>query len=685
VLQPESGHQANRVDLSSLDDSTKGVSRRVIAPAGRERRTVRLPRSLPRVRPVAEPISSANAGFFGGGGFYLRVGILAAGAITIFGLLALRLWSLQVLQGPRYAHQAARQTFRYVDLPAPRGPILDAKGRLLVGTQGQVVLTADVDTLGKIDAHGRWHPSPRGRALLRRVARLTGTSASLLVRRVGRSVVRSPYAPAIVVPHLSRMLSQFLNERARAFPGLHVVSLPSREYPQGAFGTEFLGLNGEVTQDELKAHQYPHVKPGEVVGQSGVEATYDRWLNGGLQRNRVAVDSLGRAVGPLRALSEPAPRRGLQLTIDAHLQRVAEQAIKDGIGFAHKAGHTSASAGAVVVMNAHTGGLLALASYPGYNQVAAAQDPDYLARLLDHGGDAFLDRATQGIYPTGSTFKPIVAEGALATGLITPYTSLPCTPTYTVGNIVFKNVDPGVFASMSLPEALTVSCDTWFYRVGYMFDQRRVRTGALDMQRWARLLGIGHTTGIDLPAEAGGAVPDPTNIKRLQPSEPVWYPGQSVNLSIGQGLLQVTPLQLAVAYSALANGGTVVRPHVARALLTPRGDVAKLLRFPPRRHLHLTDLWSIREGLYDAANAPNGTSFPVFGGAGFPIKVVGKTGTAQAPGGDDHSWYASWAPAGNPQIVVIVLIEHGGFGAEAAAPAAREIYSAYFHLRAKKH
>ena len=657
----------------------------MIAPAGRERRTVRLPRSLPRVRPVAEPISSAHAGFFGGGGFYLRVGILAAVALSIFGLLALRLWSLQVLQGPRYAHQASRQTFRYVDLPAPRGPIVDARGRLLVGTTGREVLTADPDTLGTLDAHGRWTPTRHGRALLARAARLAGKSTASFVGRVRRSVLRSPYAPAIVVPRLPRALGLYLDERARAFPGLHVVSLPSRSYPQGAFGTEFLGLNGEITQDELKSRRYPHRKAGEVVGQSGVEATYDRWLNGGLQRNRVAVDSLGRAVGPLRALSEPAPRRGLQLTIDAHLQRVTEQAVKDGIAFAHKAGHYGATAGAAVVMNSRTGAVLALASYPGYNQVAAAQDPDYLARLLDHGGDAFLDRATQGIYPTGSTFKPIVAEAALSTGLITPYTSLQCTPTYTVGNIVFHNVDPGVFASMSLPEALTVSCDTWFYQVGYMFDQRRVATGALDMQRWARLLGIGHTTGIDLPAEAGGAVPDPTNIKRLQPSDPVWYPGQSVNLSIGQGLLQVTPLQLAVAYSALANGGTVVRPHVARALLTPRGDVAKLLRFPQRAHLHLKDVWAIREGLYNAANAPNGTSFPIFGGAGFPIKVVGKTGTAQAPGGDDHSWYASWAPAGNPKVVVVVLIEHGGFGAEAAAPAAREIYSAYFHLGKKKY
>ena len=656
--------------------------RRLIAPAGGERRTVRLPRTLPRVRPIAEPISSAHAGFFGGAGFYVRVGILLAAALFVFGLLALRLWSLQVLQGPRYAHQAARQTYRYVDLPAPRGAIIDAKGKLLVGTVGRLDLTADADALGKVNAHGRWSPTPHGRALLAHVARLTGRSTGLLVRRIRRSVFRSPYAPAVVVPNLKRPMAQFFDERARTFPGLHVAAFPAREYPQGAFGSEFLGLNGEVSKDELHQRLYRHRKPGEIVGQSGVEASYDRWLNGGLQRNRVAVDSLGRAVGPLRPLSLPEPRRGLQLTIDAHLQRVAVQAVRDGIGFAHAAGHWGARAGAAVVINPRTGAVLALASYPSYNQVAAADDPDYLAKLLDRGA-SFIDRATQGIYPVGSTFKPIVAEAGLASGLITPYSGLSCTPSYSVGGTTFNNVERGINATLDLPEALTVSCDTWFYRLGYMLYVRQVTTGNLDMQRWARALGLGHPTGVDLPAESSGTVPTPANIKRLQGGDPTWYPGQSVNLSIGQGYLQVTPLQLAVAYSALANGGTVVRPHVARALLTTRGDVARLLRFRPRAHLRMTDLWAIHQGLFSAAHASNGTSAAIFGN--FPIPVAGKTGTAQAPPGDDHSWYASWAPAGNPRVVVVVLIEHGGFGAEAAAPAAREIYSAYFHLGTTKH
>src|SRR5437764_691356 len=374
------------------------------SPAQR-RRPPRLPRSLSRGgRPIPEPISSAHAGFFGGAGFYLRVGILAAVALTAFGILALRLWSLQVLQGPRYSHLAQRQTFRYVDLPAPRAPIVDAKGKTLAGTTGRLVLTADAESLGRDVGRGRWVPTPHGRRLLQRVARLGDTNLPTLLERVRRSRIRSPWAPAVVLPHLTRAL-----------------------------------------------------------------------------------------------------------TIDARLQRAAEHAIRDGIAAAQKNGHADARNGAAVVMNAHTGGLLALASWPSFNQVAAADSPDYLARLLNPKSSlpGVFNLATEGLYPTGSTFKPIVAEAALSAGLITPYSGIPCTGTYTVGGHVFSNVESNVNAVMSLPEALTVSCDTWFYRVGSMFYRRQATTGQTDMQNWARMLGLGHTTGLDIPGEAGGGRPAP--------------------------------------------------------------------------------------------------------------------------------------------------------------------------------
>jgi penicillin-binding protein 2 len=235
---------------------------------------------------------------------------------------------------------------------------------------------------------------------------------------------------------------------------------------------------------------------------------------------------------------------------------------------------------------------------------------------------------------------------------------------------------------LNLPQALSSSCDTWFYRLGVMFDQRRVASGSLDMQRWARLLGLGHPTGFDVPGEASGVIPTPAWLRRTatEPWQRVWFTGYSVNLSIGQGQLAVTPLQLAVAYAAFANGGTVVRPHVADALLSSDGKVARRIRARPVRRLSLPGVWAIREGLYSAAH--EGTSASIF--SDFPIPVAGKTGTAETGRGTDHSWYASWAPAGDPKIVVVVLIENGGFGAEAAAPAARDIYRAYFGLKADR-
>jgi penicillin-binding protein 2 len=214
-----------------------------------------------------------------------------------------------------------------------------------------------------------------------------------------------------------------------------------------------------------------------------------------------------------------------------------------------------------------------------------------------------------------------------------------------------------------------------------MFYYQQLK-GHLYMQNWAQRLGVGHPTGFDVPGEAHGLVPTPAWLKRTfkEPGNRIWYEGYSVNLAVGQGQLAITPLQLAVAYSTLANGGTVVRPHVGKAVLNSSGQVVRELRFPARRHLRLTDTSTIRDGLI--AGAHSGTSAAVFGN--FPIQVAGKTGTAETRLGEsDHSWYASWAPAYNPKLVVVVLIEHGGFGAEAAAPAAKEIYSAYFRVKAK--
>jgi penicillin-binding protein 2 len=586
-------------------------------------------------------------------------------------LLALRAWSIQILHGPSYSSRASRQAFRTVDLVGPRGPIVDAKGRLLASTTGHVVVVADANTLGAFDTHG-WHATGAGVAALRRFSKLTHLSVATMVERIRRSVVRSPFAPAVVVPRPANGLAFYLDERAAAYPGFKATFVPSRLYPQGSFGSEFLGLLGEVSQQELGWKRYRGASPGEVVGQSGVEATYDPLLNRGFLRARLRVDSLGRIAGPLRVPRGKALPT-LRLTIDAQLQRAAQKAVQDGLRFARTAGHHP-TGGSAVVINPWTGGIYALASEPTYNQVAAANDPAYNSRLYTDPRHLLVNRAIAGVYPTGSTFKPIVAEAALSAGIISPSTPMLCSGSFDLGGTIFHNVEAGVFETMTLPTALSQSCDTWFYRLGdRIYASDPSRQGML-IQDWARKFGLGSRTGVDLTGDEAGLVPTPSWFAKNMGFP--WTEGQTINLAIGQGALQVSPLQLAVAYSALANGGTVVRPHVADAVL--RGQSVRRLRFKPVRKVKLVDLDAIRQGLYDAAHF--GTSASLF--ATFPVAVAGKTGTAEScQGCDDHSWYASWAPAGHPEVVVVVMIEHGGFGAEAAAPAAREIYQAFFHLK----
>ena len=590
-------------------------------------------------------------------------------------VLLLRAWSIQVLHGPQYTALANQQSFRTVDIPGPRGPIVDAKGRVLAGTTGRIVVVADVGALGSLDTHG-WHPSPIGFAALRKLSRLSHVRVSTMLTRIRRSVVRSPFAPAVVLPRPETGLAFYLDERAADYPGFKVTGQYSRSYPQGALGSEFLGMLGEVSQAELASPRYKHARPGVVVGQSGVEAVYDALLNPGYLRAHQRVDSMGRIAGSLqRGNLRSLPT--LQLTIDARIQRVAERAVRDSIALARANGHSDAAAGAAVVMNPRTGAIYAMVSVPGYNQVAAANDPAYRNALYaDHSlNPPLLNQATQGLYPTGSTFKPIVAEAALSLGLITPTSPLLCSGSFTIGGFTFHNVESGVYSSMTLPTALAESCDTWFYRLGERVFLAGGSRGQ-GIQQWAKKLGLGHSTGIDVPGEAPGLVPTPAWLQKTyhQP----WYEGQTINLSIGQGYLAVTPLQMAVAYSALANGGTVVTPHVGGAVL--RGSSVQPLEFKPVRKVKLTDIQAIRDGLYQAAHSPGGTSASLF--ADFPIPVAGKTGTAESGAGrSDHSWYASWAPANNPKVVVVVLIAHGGFGAQAAGPAAKEIYSAFFHVK----
>jgi penicillin-binding protein 2 len=332
-----------------------------------------------------------------------------------------------------------------------------------------------------------------------------------------------------------------------------------------------------------------------------------------------------------------------------------------------------------VAIDPWTGAIKALVSYPTFDQKRAADNPSYYSHVLNEKHTTpGLNRAIAGVYPTGSTFKPIISEAALSAGIITPYTPQACTGSFTLGNHTFYNVERGANETMTLPTALEQSCDTWFYRLGARIWEHDPAKKATLIQQWARKLGLGTRPPVDLTGAFAGYLPMPGKYFERLSGTP-YTEGQAVNLAVGQGALEVSPLQLAVAYSALINGGKVVRPHVGEAVISH--GVRHMLHFPPVRRVKLSPYtWAIRQGLYEAANSPLGTSGAVFGG--FHPTVAGKTGTAETCGVScpDHSWYASWAPSDHPKLVVVVMVEKGGFGAQAAAPAAKKIYQAYFHL-----
>jgi penicillin-binding protein 2 len=636
------------------------------------RRRPKLPRNLPGRRGL-QPYSRADAPYFRSPGFYVRIGGLAIVVAAGLSLLALRAWSIQVLHGKQYARAAHTQAFRTVDLLGERGAIVDDKMRLLAGTSGHVVIDADAASLGSRNAHGVWSPSPTGVQELRRLARLTGRRWGILAARIRSDVLHAPFAPAVVVAQPTAALAAYLQERPGEFPGFKVEGEAARSYPQGAFGSEFLGLLGQISEQELKSHAYKDAKAGEVVGQSGMEAAHDSLLNAGFVQAKIPVNSLGQIAGTLRVPPQKQPPT-LQLSIDMPLQKAAQKALLYGMEQSRLNGYSPTGASAVAI-DPWTGAVKAIVSYPTFNEKLAAEKPSYYAQLSKETKTTpLLNRAIGGAYPTGSTFKPIIAEAALSAGLITPSTPLACTGSFTLGGTIFHNVEAGVDESMTLPTALEQSCDTWFYRLGDLVYAHDPRAQGTLIQNWASKLGLGKQPAGDLTGATSGYLPRPGKTFDRVNGSP-WTEGQTINLAIGQGRLQVSPLQLAVAYSALVNGGTVVRPHVGEAVI--QNGVKRMLHYKPVRKLKLSPYtWAIKEGLYEAANDPGGTSQPVF--AGFPIKVAGKTGTAEPD--PVSSWYASWAPYSHPKLLVVVNVEHGGYGAEAAAPTAKKIYEAYFHL-----
>ncbi|MDX6602472.1 MAG: penicillin-binding protein 2 [Solirubrobacterales bacterium] len=590
----------------------------------------------------------------------LRLALFGGFAVALFAILFLRLWLLQVLDGDEYLAEAKNNRTRSFRTGAPRGEILDRNGKLLVANRTSLALQVNPRKLPA-------DPAER-RAELSRLADLTHSTLRRVRRTMQEELKLAPAAPVTLRRDVGHYLVYYLQENQERFPGVEVQRVFVRAYPDGTLAAHILGNVGEISPEELKDPRYHGLLAGDEIGQDGVEDTYDRYLRGRPGLTRIQVDALGEPTPNGRLVAKPpAPGDNLKLSIDTDVQAAGEAALA-----------AQGLPGGFITMDVHSGEILGLGSFPSF-EPALFTRPLTQAQVNEtyrNPSAPLADRAISGLYPTGSTFKIITALAALENGVITPSEAIYDSGSITVGGQPFQNAGGAAFGSVSLVPALQVSSDVYFYTLGLrMWD-----TG--DLQHWGHALGIGRPTGLDLPGAAEGLLPSQRWRNQLYEeggTDRPWSAGDNIQLATGQGDLQTNPLQMAIAYAALGNGGTIVTPHVGKEVTDAAGRVLKEFAPPPRRQVHIDPEYrsAILEGLHEAAQVNGGTSFGVFGN--FPVPVAGKTGTAQRDGHEDQSWYLVLAPYPNPKIVTAVTIEEGGFGADAAAPAALQILEAYFN------
>ncbi len=599
-----------------------------------------------------------------GNGLALRIAVLGGFAVALFAILFFRLWNLQVIDGDSYLAEAQNNRTREYKVIAPRGDILDRDGNVLVDNRTSLALVVDTAQLPDDEAEAN--------AELEELGGLVNMSLKKVKRTIREEEKVAAGVPVTIRRDVGYDVVYFLEENQRRFPGVQVQRIFVREYPDGSRAAHLLGGVGEVSEEELEENRYTGLQAGDEVGKGGLEYTYDKYLRGEPGITRVQVNAFGQPTPGGQLVSQPpAPGDNLQLSIDPKVQEAGEASLASY-------GHP----GAFVSMDVNSGEILGMGSYPTYDPTVFTK-PMTQAQYDQYNADPewapLTNRATESHYPTGSTFKMITALAALEGGAVTPSTTIVDNGSIEISGQRFQNAGNQSYGPLSMVRAMQVSSDVYFYKLGIEMNQTDL------LQNWAERLGISHPTGIDLPGEAEGLVPSKEwrdQLYREDETERPWAVGDNIQLATGQGDLQTDPLQLAVAYAALGNGGRLVTPHLGKELEDAAGRVLKEFDPPAQREVKIDPATRdvIMQGLHDSAQSPEGTSYPVFGG--FPIPVAGKTGTAQRPPHADQAWYVVLAPYPNPRIVTVVTIEEGGFGAETAAPAALRILEAYFDKRA---
>lgn len=585
---------------------------------------------------------------------------------------ALRLWTMQILNGDRYAAKAKDNRVQEVFMDAPRGRILDAKGRPLVSNRPSLAVLVSPTIAHAARGKDKAAKAEADR-LLNDLSALLGVSRAEIVERLS-SVKEAPLEPRIVAVDVSDEPVAYLAEHEAQFPGVEVRVVGVRDYPQGGLAAHVLGYTGVISEDEISDLGEQGYQPGDIVGKSGAEKQFESVLQGDHGRRLIEVDARGKQ-RRIISESEPVSGRDVRLTIDLDVQRVAESALANAIEDAHDQGYPKAKAGAAIVLDVDTGEVIAMASAPTYDPrlfIGGVESGEW-ARLNAAGSEYPLNnRAIMSAYPPASTFKVVTGMAGLRYGITSEWRTFDCAGKW-VGmgeqwkKYCWKKTGHG---TTSFHNGIVYSCDTVFYEIGHAF----YKDGGEKLQKVAREFNLGSRTGIDLPGEVPGRVPDATwkaEFNKDYPEYRAWLPGDTVNMAIGQGDMLATPLQMAVAYAAIANDGTVIRPHVLDAVLDADGkavlessvETASAVDAQPAQFAIM------RRALEDVTE--RGTAKGAF--AGLPRRVLGKTGTAEVYGKDDLAWFVALAPAEGPKYAVAVVVEQGGHGGSVAAPAAREV------------
>ena len=576
--------------------------------------------------------------------------IIAIAGVVTLGLLAIigQLWYLQVLECGRFLDASDKNRIRIRPIAAPRGILFDRNGVPLVDNRPAFTLSIIPRELDNRDA------------VLGRLATLLGLPYQELVDALGR-VSNDSFLPVRIRRGLTMEDVAKVEEWKLELPGVIVEVEPQRAYPTSRFAAHLLGYVREASDEQMKQGRY---RRGELVGQTGLERLLDEFLRGRDGGERIEVDAMGR---PIRIVQQTEPHPGAEVvtTIDRRVQEAAEKAMEG-------------KAGAVVVMDPRNGDVLALVSTPAFPIDAFTGNIDRTAwvRLVQDPLHPLLNRANQAQYPPGSVFKIILMAAGLQEGSITPMDRVHCPGHFEYGGRTWKDWKKEGHGSVDLRRGIAQSCDVYFYQQG-------LKIGAAAIAKYAKAFGLGAATGIDLGTEKVGLIPEPKPRIKGDKKSRAWTGGDTLNMSIGQGAVLVTPMQVARMMTAVANGGVLWKPRLVQRIERPEQGV--VFRDPGQvnGHVELSPVvWAlIREGLWAVVN-----DWGTGGQAKIPgLDVAGKTGTAQiianskSERGEDHAWFAAFAPVKEPQAVVVVLVERGGHGGDAAAPIARKIFNAIFY------